>query len=94
MDLLPPETFDPFVTVAWLLQNHEKLFIRVAVQDLKTKEITITFQTLASQPPDRWIYWAKRVHNDHSTPIRTQAGWAAWERTHIQSDVHGLPADA
>lgn len=78
--LTPPvNNYDPWITVQWLMQHQNELFVQVVQPKDKPSDPTrIDLVRLPDLTIPSWIYHAKRLHFDSTHPIWEKARWDQW----------------
>lgn len=80
MSSRPDELSDPWAFVQWMLENEDKLYVRIeVVHPKKNNARLMTLLPIMQLEPQAWIYWTKRFYYDSTTQIRTHDDWRAWE---------------
>ena len=63
-----------------MLGQEENLFVRIEMEDPRTRGRAMTIVPMVVLPPRQWIFWTQRLFYDRTTPVRTYDAWRAWEQ--------------
>lgn len=81
--LEPPDTFNEFVLMRWLLENQHQLYIRAMLPKLApanpAESPRYTLVDLKSLTPQTWIYHAERLFYDRKHQVWPKDRWEKWE---------------
>lgn len=83
-NLTPPATYDPWVTIQWLLEHQQDLWVKVIRPKEKPSDPTVAdLVRLPDLTPASWIFHARRLHFDSTHQVWTQAHWKRWEEEQL-----------